>query len=332
VVPVPDWTQFDGSHWGALTLGETTLADFTRRFSSRETDTPGLLVANTPSRTNTRAYVLFAGAHPEARLEWVTLFMESGKPLAPEALLQQYGSQYAERFPESRTLDWRLWLIPERGVAGVVDRNRTQNLGNESPRLAGFLFARPMAMASVAERLPKQETPVTRPEEQDDEAALIARIGRVSVTTSREGDINFDRDRLESTVESQVQLGLSDRGAVLYDRSAEGRVSVSVRVRRRPDRDGRRRVAIDVNSSITAAGPYAEVSGYGSASREIEGDTTSGRIRSRAADAAVEATHNAENSVRQSLQKQRSNAHQAMVRGQMLELTKLLLRTGRTYP
>jgi hypothetical protein len=331
VVPVPDWTQFDGVRWGPLTLGETTLADFTQRFSSRETDTPGILQANTPNRANSRVYVIFSGAAPTSRLEWVELFREGGKNLAPEALIQQYGAEREERFMPERAVDWRLWIYPQRGVAAVVERGSPGSRDETAARVAGFLFARPPVMSALAERLPREETPVAHPSEPE-EKELIAQVGRVTVNATREGEINFDRDRLESTAEYQVQSGLDSRGPVVYDRNGDGRVTVNVRVRRRPDRDGRRRVDIEVNSSMTAASPYGQVTGYGSASSEIEGDVTSGRIRSRASDLAEEATGEAAESVRRSMQQKQSEARQARVRGQMLELAKLLVRTGRTTP
>jgi hypothetical protein len=331
VVAVPDWTQFDGVRWGAFTLGETTLGDFTERFSSRETDTPGILLANTPSRANSRAYVVFSGAAPDARLEWVVLFREGGKRLAPEALLQQYTEQQQERFPPERGLDWRLWIFPKRGVAAIVERDRGGDPEDAAPRIAGFVFARPTMMSVLSGRLTREETPVTGPREPDEEE-WVAHVGRVSVNATRDGDINFDRDRLERTAELQVQLSLRDGGPVVFDRNGDGRVAVNVRVRRRPDRNGRRRVAIEVNSSITAERPSGQVTGYGSASSEIEGDVTSGRIRNRASDLAEEATDDAVQSIRRSMQQKQSEARQAFARGQMLGLARLLVRTGRTTP
>jgi hypothetical protein len=330
VVPVPEWTQFDGARWGALTLGETTLGAFTERFSSRATDTPGLLLGNTSRRAHARVYLVFAGAGPEARLEWVTLLREADRQLAPEALIQQFGSDYVERFQETRALDWWLWVYPRRGLAVVVERGPSGARQSTGARVAGFLFGRAAQMTTLAARLPERETPITAPEKLDEDEPLEASVGRVSVEAEREGDINFDRDRLEDEVEFRVQSGLSSAGPVVFDRNADGRVSVQVKVRRRSDRNGRRRVAVDVTSSISAEGPTGSVSGYGSASRELEGDVTSGRIRSRAVDAAEEATEEAVGSVRTSMQNRRNEARTALVRGQMLELTKLLLRTGRT--
>jgi hypothetical protein len=329
VVPVPEWTQFDGAHWGSLTLGETTQGVFTERFSSRATDTPGLLLGNTSRRARARVLAVFAGANPEARLEWVTLLREEDKPLAPEALIQHFGSEYTERFPHPRALDWRLWIFPRRGVAAVVERGAKGN-DRSADQVAGFIFARPQQMTALAARLPETETPVTAVTRQDEEEPLEARVGRVSVSADRDGDISFDRDRLEDTVESRVQLELSSRGPVVFNRNADGRVSVQVRVRRRPDRKGSRRVTVDVSSSINAEGTDGSVTGYGSASRDLEGDVTSGRIRSRAADAAVEATEQAARSVRRSMESGRAEARTNFIRGQMLELTKMLLRTGRT--
>jgi len=322
VTPVPDWTTFDGARWGELTLGETTLGGFGQRFSCRDTDTPGLLLATTRSRSNTRAYVVFSGADPAARLEWITLFFEGGKPLASEALLQQFNTEPVERYPETRALDWRFWLFPRRGIAAVIGRDQMPE------RVAGLIFGSPERLAQLAERLPTQETPVAAPDEKE-QPPLVARLGRVNVSASREGEINFDRDRLENTVEYQVQSALERRGAILFDRGAEGRASVTVRVRRRSDKENQRRVAIDVSSSITAQGPYGQVTGYGSASREIEGDVTSGRIRSHAADAAEDATLQAVASARRSMEKQRADAREARTRGQMLEMAKRLLRLGR---
>lgn len=330
VLPVPEWTQFDGVHWGALTLGETTLGAFNERFSSRATDTPGLLLANTSRRAHARITAVFAGAGPEARLEWVTLLREADRQLAPEALIQQFGSDYVERFPESRAVDWRLWIYPRRGVAAVVERGASGDGKAAAARVAGFLFGRPAQMTTLAARLPERETPITASGSQEEDEPLEAGVGRVSVSSERDGDINFDRDRLEDEVEFRVRAGLSSAGPVVFDRNADGRVSVQVKVRRRSDKNGRRRVAVEVSSSISAEGPTGTVSGYGSASRELEGDVTSGRIRSRAVDAAEEATEDAARSVRQSMQNRRNEARTALVRGQMLELTKLLLRTGRT--
>src|SRR5207247_864217 len=104
-------------------------------------------------------------------------------------------------------------------------------------------------VSALAERLPERETPVAPPDEKEQQP-LVARVGRVSVSTLREGEINFDRDRLENTAEYQVQAALERRAAVVFDRGADGRASVTVRVRRRSDKENRRRVAIDVSSSV----------------------------------------------------------------------------------
>src|SRR5262249_58015906 len=139
---------FDGARWGELPWGEPPLGGFTQRFSCRDTDTPGLLLATTRSRTNTRAYVVFSGADPAARLEWITLYFEGGKPLAPEALLQQFNTEPVERYPETRALDWRFWLFPRRGIAAVIGRDRTPE------RVAGLGVRRPPPGAGLTTHHP----------------------------------------------------------------------------------------------------------------------------------------------------------------------------------
>src|SRR5207249_11507159 len=68
IVPVPLWSDFDGVHWGDVALGETTRAAFEHDHSSRATDLPGVLKANTPHRTDTAVYVAFDAPGPDGRL------------------------------------------------------------------------------------------------------------------------------------------------------------------------------------------------------------------------------------------------------------------------
>jgi hypothetical protein len=321
IVPVPAWSEIDGTHWGELVIGQTTRVTFERDYSSSETSLPGVLEGNTSNRTSTELFLAFDGPGPDARLAWILCFYDSdrGAP-TPLEFEGRFGSALSGGYPPRRRADWRLRVAAERGVAAVMER------GERRERVAALLVSRSPALADVARGLSERETEVESSLTAADREPLIVQVAYVDVNVDVDRALKVDRRdlrrELERAAESQARLQSSLR----VGGAGGGRLAVAVDLEPRKKRE-EDQIRITARATLDGGGPYGIVSVRGGEStRDLAADSGSSRVEREARRLVEQVVSSIAGSAQSQLQERRQKALAAARREARLALVASLVR------
>jgi hypothetical protein len=275
-VPVPLWSDFDGSRWGALTLDGTTRSEFESNYSYHRAGRNDALEAKTPGRTKTQLFLVFNGPGPEAQLAWIVCFYNSdaGAPGAA-AFEGRYGAREIEGYPSTRRAGWRLLASAEKGAAAVVERER------DGERVVGLIMGRPERMATLVNRgrptseaNPPAETPVRD--------TLRAQIGQIDASVYAASDVRVDRDRLRQEVQRAAEEQVRSQSALQLTDGSDGSLTAALDVEPRQPGD-KRRISLTAHVTLDAEAGSAAIHARSSDERSsIAADSSDRRIAEEA--------------------------------------------------
>jgi hypothetical protein len=251
VVPVPLWSDFDGTRWGDLTLDQTTRAMFEQEYSSRSAGRSGALEARTSSRMKTDLYVVFNGRGPDATLAWIVCYYNGGATApTPVAFEGRYAAREIEGYPSTRRAGWRLLASQEQGVTAVVEGDQ------DGERVVALVMGRPDRMTELVNR--------KRPSEGDDPPAgtsaadtLRAQIGQIDVNVYVAPDTRVDRERLRRDVQQSAEERVRGQSLFRMTDGSDGTLSATLSVEPRQPGDKRHlqlvaHVTLDAEGGNTA--------------------------------------------------------------------------------
>jgi hypothetical protein len=287
-VPVPAWSDFDGSRWGDLTLDRTTRSDFEREYSHRRASRSDVLEANTPGRTKTQLFLVFNGPGPEAQLAWMVCFYNSGAGApGPAAFEGRYGAREIEGYPSARRAGWRLLASPDQGVTAVVEREPGTHRRWVGERVAGLIMGRPERMAALVNRGrrapaegswsaadPPVETPVRD--------TLRAQIGQIDANVYATSDVRVDRDRLRQAVQQAAEERVRRQSSLQLTDGSDGSLTAALDVEPRQPGD-KRRISLTAHVALDAEAGSAAIHARSREERSsIAADSSDQRIAEEA--------------------------------------------------
>ena len=281
-VPVPAWSDFDGSRWGNLTLDGTTRSEFESEYSYHRDGRNDALEAKTSGRTKTQLFLVFNGPGPEAQLAWIVCFYNSGAGApGPAAFEGRYGAREIEGYPSTRRAGWRLLASPGQGAAAVVERER------DGERVVGLILGRPARMAALVNRgrgvpaegggseaNPPAETPVRD--------TLRAQIGQIGANVYTASDVRVDRDRLRQAVQRAAEEQVRTQSALQLTDGSDGSLTAALDVEPRQPGD-KRRISLTAHVTLDAEAGTAAIHARSSDERSsIAADSSDRRIAEEA--------------------------------------------------
>ena len=257
-VPVPSWSDFDGSRWGDLTLDGTTRSEFESQYSYHRAGRNDAMEANTPGRTKTQLFLVFNGPSPEAQLAWIVCFYNSGAGAPrPAAFEGRYGAREIEGYPSTRRAGWRLLASPEQGVTAVVERER------DGERVTGLVMGRRERMAALVNRgrgvpaegggseaNPPAETPVRD--------TLRAQIGQIDANVYAAPDVRVDRDRLRQAVQRAAAEQVRSQPALQLTGGSDGSLTAALDLEPRQPGD-KHRISLTAHVTLDAEAGTAAI-------------------------------------------------------------------------
>jgi hypothetical protein len=316
VVPVPAWSELDGSAWGDLQLGQVTRAEFEREYSCSATNLPGVLEGTTSHRTNTQLYLVFDGPGPQARLAWVACFYDGdrGAP-TPVEFEGRFGDSLVGGYLTRRRADWRLRVAAEHGVAAVVER------GEQRERVAALIVGDPEALGEFADVLSAEETAVECSLSAADREPLLVRLGDVDVDVDVDRGSGISRRDLRYEVERAAESQARLQAGLRVDGRMGGRLAVAVDVEKCQKGETEQQLRIKVRATLDGEGPYGIVSARSSEyTKELGCDCGQSRAERETRRLVEQAVGAVAGSAQSQLHERRQQALAAAVREARLSL------------
>ncbi len=248
--PIPPLSGFDGTRWGNLQIGRTTLGVLRQHYETGKGAYERSTELTQPKDTPLRVDLLWNKRDKDEVLAAITVrFAAEGARWSDVEKLFQ-GAAPQNGYVQGRFEDWRVARWPARGVAAFVMR------AGEAENVPLLVLAAPDALGALQNRL----LPNAPAEEYVDEFANEPkRVEFGTIEIELDDDLELSR-REESRTRDAIKRAYAG-GTLSYDREGEGSYRVSVSGSKKATGG-----SVSVSVSIKGEGPYGTVSASGSGS------------------------------------------------------------------
>jgi hypothetical protein len=250
--------RYDGTRWSGITLGRTRQDEVRKQFKSGRGDYDPAVELVPERPLPYKISVLFATRRKEATAEAVVLkWKEERAGTLLSELVRALGEREAEeRFTEGRYEDWRYVLYPERGILLFAIQDRVPLI----------LMGQPERLTRLLRNLPTRATRIINYRDPREDQPKRATYGDYEVRLDMKGMEVENRDRERRNIERDLRDPYESGGRLTYRPGDSGAYRVTITGRYSKDKGG----SVEAYVSITAGGPFGEVSASNTESERIE--------------------------------------------------------------
>lgn len=289
----PAINSFDGTHWGELTLNESTRANVTSAFHCDGGSVPESVKLRKVKKSTVSVELFFANKKADATLLAVRV---NDSQLTLPVLETSMNAVATRYFENVRYEDWFLCTFPGTFITAFANND------GKSIWVPIVMLTQEKALTFITGKSTKA-TPISSFIDPDAGKPKVLEFGNVRVTYSLT-KVNIDQLKDTQNIESLAKRATAG-GTIRYRPGADGVFSVSVTAAW----DSKRGGTISVSDMISGQTVYGAVAGNGSSFKTIPASLKNGYSAENAelagalfyALALAEAQKNAEDSIRSNI-------------------------------